>query len=504
MNLEFETIKGYRPLPWQSVCQEVTMESIVPDLCPDIQEIVDVMGQPILEESSCGERTVRLSGRIETTVLYYTEESKALGAMSVSVPFHCAAELPGVNDRCKVTATLRLKYADATTINPRKILLRGEVAADVQVLLPLEEQRCVGGGQNGEGQDLCQKRVTCEEYLLTELIAKPILMDEDFVQRDGGEPHKLLAATLSGIRAESKAVGSKLVLKGEAIIRLLFEDETGRVLGLRQTYPFSQVSELGDAAEECSSELRMGVSGFHYRQDEFQPALIHLNLTLLAQACIYTKHRSAYVTDMYSTGSLTDVTREQCSLCRTRTVSENEVPMRELLETDIQVRSILDSYAAVGKIIQEETGGLSAEIIITLYVLDQEDCLHCIRKKTDASYDLPGKEDHQICGWAVCGEDIHASPVMGGVEVRFNVTFHSVHSSWEELPLVKDVRLLKPRATEGGKRPSIILRSARRDEDLWEIAKVCGATEEAIMEANQMEDPHILANRMLLIPMGRS
>ena len=48
-------------------------------------------------------------------------------------------------------------------------------------------------------------------------------------------------------------------------------------------------------------------------------------------------------------------------------------------------------------------------------------------------------------------------------------------------------------------RPSIIIRSRRREETLWDIAKVCGSTVSAIQRLNRLEkEPE--ENRLLLIP----
>ena len=50
MELEFDrdVIQGYEVLADGTVCQEETLESIVPDACPDILRIVAVCGQAAL------------------------------------------------------------------------------------------------------------------------------------------------------------------------------------------------------------------------------------------------------------------------------------------------------------------------------------------------------------------------------------------------------------------------------------------------------------------------
>ena len=54
MELEFErdTIVCYETLTEVTLCQEETLESIVPDACPDILRIVDVCGQATLSSKA--------------------------------------------------------------------------------------------------------------------------------------------------------------------------------------------------------------------------------------------------------------------------------------------------------------------------------------------------------------------------------------------------------------------------------------------------------------------
>ena len=50
MELEFdrEVMQGYQIIASGTVCQEETLETIVPDACPDIARIVGVKGQAAL------------------------------------------------------------------------------------------------------------------------------------------------------------------------------------------------------------------------------------------------------------------------------------------------------------------------------------------------------------------------------------------------------------------------------------------------------------------------
>ena len=62
MDLQRMTIEGYRPVSQGMFSQEETLESIVPDACPDISRIVAAVGKVCLKDKELGEGSLRLSG----------------------------------------------------------------------------------------------------------------------------------------------------------------------------------------------------------------------------------------------------------------------------------------------------------------------------------------------------------------------------------------------------------------------------------------------------------
>ena len=72
MELEFDrdVIQGCEVLADGTVCQEETLESIVPDACPDILRIVAVCGQAALNGKQAKEGMAQASGTVRAGLLY--------------------------------------------------------------------------------------------------------------------------------------------------------------------------------------------------------------------------------------------------------------------------------------------------------------------------------------------------------------------------------------------------------------------------------------------------
>ena len=80
MELEFnyETLIDYQKAVVSAVCQEETLESIVPDACPDILNILDVYGQAILTGKQARKGIAEVEGTIKAVILYQPESGTGL------------------------------------------------------------------------------------------------------------------------------------------------------------------------------------------------------------------------------------------------------------------------------------------------------------------------------------------------------------------------------------------------------------------------------------------
>ena len=75
MELEFDrdTMICYKTVAEVTLCQEETLESIVPDACPDILRIVDVCGQAYLGTKQAKDGMASVTGMVRAAILYQPE-----------------------------------------------------------------------------------------------------------------------------------------------------------------------------------------------------------------------------------------------------------------------------------------------------------------------------------------------------------------------------------------------------------------------------------------------
>ena len=129
LELKFTEVTGYEPVGDLVTTQEESMETAIPEYCPDMARIVDTVGQLRLREKHLTGQQLTVSGSVVLTVLYTSEESAGLRSLSMEVPFSCQVEdkrLEGISDiRDETDRTgMRIVIEVKHDANPQVVLNR--------------------------------------------------------------------------------------------------------------------------------------------------------------------------------------------------------------------------------------------------------------------------------------------------------------------------------------------------------------------------------------------
>lgn len=508
MELEFErdTIACWETVADTTLCQEETLESIVPDACPDILRIIDVCGQAVLTGKQAREGAAVVNGAVRAVILYQPEDGTGLRRMEVSLPFTCQAEASGLTAQGFVAASPRLRCAEARMLNPRKVLLRVDLAVDVTACQPKERTVCCAVA-NPEANGICQRQYQGEDYQLSSVQEKPFTFSERIrFQSGAAEGAQVLAAWAQPLCTESRLIGSKLIFKGTVELQLLIQEPGGGQTASQESLPFSQVLEMEGSGEDTDCQVSAVVTEFQWHPWEEDPRELEVTLELLAQAQVHSRRPVRLLQDLYSTGWRMDVDRELQELCRLEDASVRTQSVRELLETGEAVRSVVESRLSLGQVRQSREGDelvLAADAFVTVLYLDENEQVQCVKKSLTAACRVNCSEAAKCtCRCSAPGE-VFAAPAAGGVEVRFQTEFHCMLTVKSVVPCVCSAQFGEARGSGETARPSVVLRLAGPGEGLWDIAKSYGTTIEQIVQANELESEETPLGKMLLIPRVR-
>ncbi|HIT02714.1 MAG TPA: DUF3794 domain-containing protein [Candidatus Enterenecus merdae] len=501
MELQRQTLEGYRSVFDGVLSQEETLECIVPDALPDVARIVSAAGRVFLKGRQAQTGALRLNGTVQVAVVYIPEGEQAPRIMEAELPFQCVKDCPKVQEGCQIQAEAWVVFADARAMNPRKLMIRAGLS--FQVTAYEQEMREVTCDATDGGQARLEKRfVERADWAAVQVVERPFLFS-DVLRPPASRPamEELLYCRIHLGAAEAKAIGKKLICKGELHLRALYRSGE-EILSAGFELPFSQIFELDRPIEDCQIELSILVTGL---QCALQDGELTVSVEALAQAVLWGKRPLTLLSDAYSTTAPLDVERAPCPLWVAAGWDARRETARQSCECGIPAKEVLDCFAAVESLeCALEEGGMrcTAQLRVEVLYLSEEGALCGMSDSLPVSCRLELPEGSNCrCRCAPVGP-VTAVPVTGGLEVRCEALFTWMTTREESVPCVLSLKPGTVPATQSP-RPSLIIRRVGEGESLWDVAKACGAALGDIRAVNGLEEEQAPQGTLLLIPTQR-
>lgn len=489
-----------------TVLHEETMEMIVSDACPDILRIVDTAGTVCLKSKEAMEGRAEVTGAVRCAILYLPDGEKGVRRIEANIPFSCTADCAGISPACSVVAVPRVLCADTRVLNPRKVLVRVNLAVDFRVFCPATASLCTGAECAAPNNSVEQLRERHKTYMVTCVQEKPFTFSDD-LSIPGSRPEvaELLKCRANLNCTESKIIGNKLIFKGEAALRICYRAVDDTVCTVDFELPFSQIMEVSGVGEEADCSLNVLLTELSCTLGAGDGRTVSVSMGLLAQAVIREERYIELLTDIYSTAC--DLTAEMQSNTFNDLVENNarRQTTREIVETETMARSAIDASVNVGAVTQSREGNwvtFSVEAFVSVLYLNEENEVRAANRRVNVPCQVELPEGCACsCRSRGTGE-VFATPTAGGIEVRFDLDFLYLALSSKRLAAVTGVQAGENIVRDGEKEPSIVLRVVGQ-ERLWDIAKTYRTTMADIMQANELEPGGALEGKLLLIPRKR-
>ncbi len=504
LDLKSDKLSFIRPVYRRRLSREETAEVIVPDALPDILRILDAQGDVYLRSKDSDNGSVTVTGVMELTVLYVPESGTGVNRLSATLPFSVTGESPEITADCLIVARPALIGADARTVNPRKIVLRGEAECDTA--LYTAETAYNTSPREQEGVYFKSESVT--ERVPCSVNEKTFVFTDEGRLPESAEPvGEILRYTTTLDCQEPKAVGSRAVVKGTAVTTVTYVSREGRLNTERFETPFSQVVETDAPGEAADFELIPVLTGVYVQRgcgDDTGAETMNLEIHAVCQCVAYADVHCETVTDAYSTLHPMTANLSGFSLPglvglenMQDTVTVN-VPVSQGCE---KVCAVTARFAASHMTPGAEGTQFASSVIVTVIYQDPSGQLLSAVKRGEVTKLLPPGDvtvNPCIAGEAGIGMTSES------VEVRVPVSIGLTRCRETAVSRVESVDLEEETPLDVSQRPSVVMTRAYPGKDLWSLAKKHMSTPELIEEANALEtgeQPE--PGRLLLIPRCR-
>lgn len=480
IELHKEQIQNYCRLFSQLVTREETIEAVVPDVMPDVQQIMDTDAQVYLRGKETEEGRLSIHAFLEGTVLYLPEGENGLRRLTLSGNFSFSFDDPAIPRDCVTQLTLRCTAADARMLNPRKVLLRAEITAEAAIYSPCTTE--YASGAEGEGLQILQRKATVAYIAAVE--EKTFVIAEDFSLPGGVEAGEILRSRVWAETEDLRLVAGKLIVQGTVHMELLYCSE-GAILPQIMSFStsFSQILDVhGEHSGPCAVELMPTACYVEALGGAYGAVTVSMELHLVAQACCAGERELEYLADAYSNHCPCRVHTAELSFSAPgRRVSLRET-VREMVECPEAVTEVLCCTVVPGRAAADE-GKVKVPLNVRLLCRGERGGIVSVNRRLWAECNCPPCEGSRLLAALPRCLEPYAAVASGALELRIPVEVELQLDEAQELTAVADLVPDAETVVDTGERPSVTV-VKRGEADLWSLAKKYGSTLELIAAAN--------------------
>lgn len=503
MELKFDNILCYEAIGNMVTTHEESMETAIPEYCPDVARIIDTIGQLKIRSKAINEEHLTISGTVRVSVLYSSEESAGLRSLNLSVPFMCTVDDKRFA-RCEsVRVDSRLLLVEAKPVHSRKISLRVIPEFHITGYARLTQPLCCDLAEPSEDLQMQKAKMSCQ--LLTQVVEKAFSFTDEMALDTAMEPiEDILLDQLTMQTPSVQAVGDKIVVKGEAALSVLYRGENQQLCRYETQIPYSQILEAADLNDTCTFEAQPQLTESDIRliRSEGNSELgISLGISLLVY--VFYPCEKEYLSDLYSTRYPTQIHAQQLTLPDSRPCMTVHEESMQRLEPGMRFANLTDCSCGSVSAASDDAGSvLRTTVHFKVLYLDEEGTPMCMER----SFEVACKYGGEVSGDGITAVCRAATLQQTGNTLELHVTtdFTLPQMHLMSITPITAVDADQTAVDSGERRPSLILRRFRPDETMWEVAKQYQTTAGAIREANHLEEADALpADIMLLIPRVR-
>lgn len=493
-------------------CQEqpIDLDFSLPDYCPDIQRILKCQVYPSISNRNLMGDRLEVEGSATVRVLYLDANSNCIRCCENTHAFSTSIALRQPADNAIAFAKTRVEYINCRATSPRRLDIHGAFSVCAKVLQQAENDYVCGI----EGDDIQQRKKVLPASKVAGFSQQQFSISEVLEISDGKPPAEtIIRSGLTATVQDFKIVANKLIVKGEASLRLLYSPgiDSSEPEAMEYLIPYSQMLDCNGVTEECTCEISMDVMNFDVdvkSDSSGENTLLELEAKMMASVVAYEDSEVTVVTDAYSTQFELSMDYKTKSMDTLMGIITDAVTQKSNFDLgDAGISKVIDIWNEIS------TVGAELENSQIIYKGKMNVCLLAVNIEGNPFY-LERMVDFSCAhDWTKRGSQIRCDANVQVVNISYRITGATSIEVKSELKLTTSVyqqnsfKVLTD-VTGDEDRPkmkdvsaALTIYYADAGESIWDIARNYCTSVDAIKAENDLTEETIEDRGMLLIPM---
>ncbi len=282
---------------------EITGDVIVPDIKPDILNIINVNGIPYIYKEDIGSGRVRLDGNIDTYIVYLADNGETR-SIQTTLSFSESIEEKNVSENSFLKQTISLEKIEAKILNERKVSIKASIKIKCEIF---EKSSLEINNDFAEIEKIEMLKETLDIKSVVGSNRVKTSIKEDIAVDNSYNVAEILKVDIEVSNFENKISYNKVLAKADSNIKIVFLSEDGRVGVASANIPIMSFIDIDKITDSNVCEVNYSVRNMLFKTNS-NSITCQLEFDVLAIA--YETKTIDVVQDMYGLKNTIDFSKK--------------------------------------------------------------------------------------------------------------------------------------------------------------------------------------------------
>lgn len=486
-------------------CKDIEIESdvIIPDVKPDILNVVNSSGIFCLQKKEVLDGRVKIDGSINLFVMYIsTDENSRVRGLNTSVDFSKYIDVPEAREGMSISEKVCIKSIECSILNERKINIKICLKFEYKICTN-EEIEVITEVCNCNGMQFLNDKV--EVCSILSCGTANVFAKENINIQEEENAVEILKACVNFINKDIKISYNKILAKAELDVHVMYLTENNCIGNAEARIPVMGFIDVQNVSEENICDIKYLIKSIIIKPNNSETKGIYVEAPIELTCCTYEKKCVNVIQDLYMPGRKTSYDKRSVNAVS----SDNKFSQRIELSERVQLPEIIGhrlldvnvSPTISKKNILNDKVVYEGDVRLD-FTFDNE--TNIVGQKR---FEIPFNFSKELNGINP------ASDVEVTVEVEKQDFIIGENGSIDcNIELMSDGERLENKnlniisninneEAENTNNCSIIVYFVKKNDSVWQIAKKFGSTVEDIVKLNDIQNPEQLKiGQQLFIP----
>lgn len=484
--------------------QSIDTEIMLPDYCGEVSRILKCLTLAQINNKKLSGNEVSIDGNCSLTVIYADNENRICSYI-YDQPFKKNITVGECDSACDISVTACPDFSNCRAITPRKIDYRGTVKLSLKICKNIAKSIIT----DADCSYLQLKRENCPATNPLGFSQKTVVFEEDLeLDRNDTLIKSVFRKCVYCVIEECKILGSKAVVKGDLIVKILYTDENDKFMTYDGKIPFNQLVDINADGDDCRCDAKIDIVSY-----EIKPRInisgearsFSLDCKLLINVTASCENDISVITDIYAIDTPLDFTLSEINLKKLLSgVKEKYICTKSLDFSEKTFGTIIDMWSSAkvlnSKKIEKELS-LDGTVTVCFLLKDANGEPQFFERDIDFTYTHPLSVDFDNIT-AECNafaESISYTITSDAkIDVRVELAIECSLFGISRLNVLTDLEFADNKEPFKKKAP-IIVYYCDAGESAWDISKKYRQNYTQFLNINAIDSDIIETPKMLLI-----